>query len=93
MRFIGGAQHRALQARANDAIQRAFVFDDNQSLPHRHRAQRFLNHLTNLLAKLLYHFTVDDNLQLAVGGAIFTIRSLDSCVPASASLTIFMIVS
>jgi hypothetical protein len=49
-------------------------------------AQRFLNHLTNLLAKLLYHFTVDDNLQLAVGGAIFTIRSLDSCVPASASL-------
>lgn len=44
-----------------------------------------------LLAKLLNHFTVDDNLQLTVSGAIFTIRSLDSCVPASASLTIFMI--
>jgi hypothetical protein len=88
LRLLRRAQRRRLNSCAQNALQRAFIIDADQRA-FNPAASAFPDHAFNRCAKLLLHKAVE--FQLNPGseeGPILTITSLDSSVPARASIII-----
>lgn len=89
MGLLRRAQRRGLYASSQNTFQRAFIIDHHVGLFHAKLSQRFSHYLLNRSAKLLFHNAVDFQLNARLRrGPILTITSLDSSVPAVASIFI-----